>query len=154
MTPARHDTLTLTRDLKHSPSRVFAAFASPKARATWTPPDASLNMRFEASDVRPGGRELCVCGPGPAEGVTVENLFHAIEPDARIVSTEVIGMPGAPDAVSLITVVLQGTDSGTHLAITVQITDLGDGAVTPEVEGGWTAALANLEAYLAGDTSG
>ncbi|MEO1789483.1 MAG: SRPBCC domain-containing protein [Pseudomonadota bacterium] len=145
----KHGTFTLERSLAAAPARVWAAFAEAEARAIWGTPSPELNMTFSETDFRVGGRDLCICGPGPAEGVTVETHYHAIDPGHRIVSTELIGMPADPDGVSLVTVVMQPDGAGTALAVTVQSVSLGTEDSIAEIEGGWTAALGNLEAYLA-----
>lgn len=145
----RHGTVTLNRTLKAAPARVWAAFADPEARAAWSIPSPDLNMRFAEADFRVGGRDLCVCGPGPAEGVTVETVYHAIDPETRMVSTEVIGMPAAPGAASLVTVALAPVGEGTALAVTLQSVSLGTDDMLAEVRDGWEGALTNLDGYLA-----
>ncbi len=148
MKKARHDTHLFERTLSHPPERVFAAFADPEARAVWGPPTPEINMAFEAADFRPGGRDLCRCGPGPAEGVTVETYYHEIVQNRRIVFSEVIGMPGAPEGVSLVTTTLGPRDGGTDLAITLQLVGLGEADMAADLRGGWTASLDNLARYL------
>ncbi|MEL6645359.1 MAG: SRPBCC domain-containing protein [Pseudomonadota bacterium] len=145
----KHGTFTLERSLAAAPARVWAAFAEAEARAIWGIPDPALNMTFSGTDFRVGGRDLCLCGPGPAEGVTVETLYHAIDPGHRIVSTELIGMPADPDGASLVTVMMAPDGDGTALTVTVQSVSLGEDDSIAEIEGGWTAALGNLERYLA-----
>lgn len=145
----RHGTLTFDRTLNAAPSSVWAAFAEPEARATWGPPTPEINMAFKHADFRVGGRDLCVCGPGPAEGVTVETYYHAIDPETRIVFTEVIGMPAAPEGASLVTVALAAEGGGTALKITLQVVSLGEEDMLADLEGGWGSSLGNLEDYLA-----
>ncbi len=154
MTDTHHETLTLERQLAHPPATVFAAFQDPEARAIWSPPSPEMNMTFTETAFEVGGRDLCVCGAGPAEGVTVDTLYHAIETDTRIVFSEAIGMPGAPEAVSLVTVTMAPKASGTTLSVVIQITDLSGGSVVPEVKGGWTTSLGNLETYLGAQGTG
>ncbi|MEM1065482.1 MAG: SRPBCC domain-containing protein [Pseudomonadota bacterium] len=145
-----HATLTLERSLKAPPAKVWNAYADPDARSVWGVPSPDINMTFQEADFRAGGRDLCVCGPGPAEGVTVETLYHSIEHEARIVTTEIIGMPGAPDAVTLVTVQFAATANGTQLTVTIQATSLAGPEMEAELRGGWEAALANLAAYAEG----
>ncbi len=145
-----HATLTLERSLKASPAKVWNAYADPEARAVWGVPSPDINMSYQEADFRPGGRDLCVCGPGPAEGVTVEALYHAITPEAQIVSTEIIGMPGAPEAISLVTTQMAAADGGTQITVTIQVTSLAGPEMEAELRGGWEAALANLAAYAEG----
>lgn len=145
----RHATTVFDRTLNAPARRVFDAFAKAEARAIWAPPVPEINMVFEKADFRVGGRDLCRCGPGPAEGVTVETFYHAIDDGRRIVFTEVIGMPEAPEAVGLVTVEIAPQDDESNLTVTVQLTSVGAEDMTGEVESGWTSSLQNLERYLA-----
>ena len=144
----KHGTLTFERQLKKPPATVFKAFADPEARGVWSPPTPELNMTFSETDFRPGGRDLCVCGPGPAEGVTVETMYHAIVDGQQIVMTEIIGTPDGAETVALVTTEFAARGPGTDLRVTVQGVSLGDEDGLAEMEGGWTAALENLERYL------
>ena len=76
-------------------------------------------------------------------------MYHAIDPATRMVSTEVIGMPAAPGAASLVTVALAPAGEGTALAVTLQSVSLGTDDMLAEVRDGWEGALTNLDGYLA-----
>ncbi len=145
-----HDTLVLERTFKAAPEAVFNAFADPKARAVWGPPMPEINMSFKEADFREGGRDVCICGPGPAEGVTVETLYHAIAKPTRIVFTETISAPDQMEGASLVTVEVAVAGPGAALKVTLQVVSLGEENTVDEVHGGWTASLGNLERYLGG----
>lgn len=147
MTPFHHGTLSFERALNHDPHRVFAAFAEVDARAAWAPPSPDFAMTFRETDFRVGGRDICVCGPGPTEGVTVETLYHVIEQDRRILFTEVVGYPGAPEAVGLVSVELTLKQGATQMKVTVQLTGLSPDAER-DIGSGWAASIDNLERYL------
>ena len=148
MTPARQATLRFDRQIAHPATRVFGAFSDPEARAIWTPPTPDLNMGYAETDFRPGGKDLCICGPGPAEGIRVETYYHEIQPDRRIVSTETIGFEGAPEAVSLVTAEFTETGGATDLTVIIQVTNLSEEDMERELNEGWTASLENLARYL------
>ena len=80
--------------------------------------------------------------------MTVETLYHAIAPDARIVFTEVIGAPGDAGVVSLVTITFADAEAGTDLTVTLQSVSIGARDNTEDVRMGWTASLENLERYL------
>ncbi len=144
-----HDTHVLNRQFKATPEAVFAAFEDPKARAIWSPPTPEINLAFKEADFREGGRDLCICGPGPAEGVAVETFYHSIARPSRIVFTETISDPSQMAGASLVTVEISPDGGGAALKLTLQIVSLGEENMVDEVFGGWTASLGNLERYLA-----
>lgn len=143
------DTLRFDRRFSRAPTEVFAAFAETDARATWGPPTPDLGMHFTEADFRVGGRDLCVCGPGPAEGVEVLTLYHAITEPSLIVFTEILRVGGTPTSAALVTVDIAADGDGTALNLAVQISGFGDPDAIPEMTAGWTASLENLSAYLA-----
>lgn len=150
--PTHHATRSIERKLAASPERVFAAFSDPAARAVWSPPSPDLNMHYTEADFRVGGRDVWTCGPGPAEGTTVETTYHAIRPNRLILSTEAIGDGTQAMAVALVTVELADAAGACAVTVTLQAVDLAameDMDMIGEMEVGWAAALENLSLYLA-----
>lgn len=144
----RHETITFERRFRHPAARVYAALIDPDAREIWAPPSPDYNMTFTESDIRVGGREVCVCGPGEAEGVTVTSIYHALLPAQGLVFSESIGAPDEPATVSLVTVTLTEAAGETTLSATIQAADLSGGAMIDDMRGGWNASLDNLRRYL------
>lgn len=148
-----HDTHTLTRDLAAAPETVFAAFSDAKARGIWTYPSPDLNMAMTHADFREGGSDTSLCGPGPAEGVSVETLYHAITAPSAILSTEILRVPGSIECISLVTIQIAPQQSGSRISVTLQSTSPTDAANITEVQQGWMAALENLAEYLNSGTA-
>jgi len=49
-----HETITIERDFKAAPQRIFAAWASPKARAQWMVPNDQWESAEQGNDFRVG----------------------------------------------------------------------------------------------------
>ncbi len=147
--PHAHETHTLHRDLAADPATVFAAFSDAKARAIWTSPSPDLNMTLQQADFREGGRDLSICGPGPAEGVAVETHYHAITANSAILSTEILRMPGSIECISLVTIQIEPRGAASRISVTLQSASPSDAANIAEVQQGWQAALENLAGHLA-----
>jgi uncharacterized protein YndB with AHSA1/START domain len=134
-----HATFVIERTYDASPSRVFAAWADPEAKARWFgPPDDSAG-EFEL-DFRVGGREL---NRGKAPGgndYTYEATYQDIVPDERIVYAYEMHMNGTRISVSLSTVELKADGDGTRLVYTEQGAFL-DGHDTPAQREGGTGGL-------------
>jgi uncharacterized protein YndB with AHSA1/START domain len=135
-----HATFSLERVYSASPTRVFAAWADPDAKARWF---AGPNGEHEL-DFRVGGREI---NRGRHDGgpmMTFESRYQDIVPDERIVYTSALSAGSNLATVSLTTVELSPADGGTRLLLTEQGTFL-DGREEPgwreQGTGEWLDAL-------------
>jgi uncharacterized protein YndB with AHSA1/START domain len=149
-----HATFTVERSYPHSPERVFAAFADPAKKRRWFTPDESNNTikKFEL-DFRAGGREHVEIemGPGaPISGViTNDGVIHNVVPNQRFVSTYTMALDGRVFSITVLTIELLPTASGTDVVCTHQGTYL-EGADGPEMrKHGWTYLLESLHKSLA-----
>ena len=144
----KHETLTISRTINHSPARVFRAFTTNAELEKWSPPDAAMNMRIQEGTCEPGGRLVWVCGPGEAEGVrVVSDYFHLAEGETVLFS-EAVYMQDDVLSVALVTVSLSGSTT-TQLEITAQVSAL-DSSTAEGYSDGWNQALGNLDAFLSG----
>jgi uncharacterized protein YndB with AHSA1/START domain len=143
-----HATFVIERNYDASPSRVFAAWADPGAKARWFGPPDDSQGEFEL-DFRVGGRELNR-GKGPGGGdYAYEAIYRDIVPDERIVYSYDMHMNGTRISVSLSTVELKANGDGTRLTYTEQGAFL-DGLDTPaQREGGSGPLFDALEKELA-----
>jgi uncharacterized protein YndB with AHSA1/START domain len=113
-----HETFAVERTYDASPSRVFAAWADPEAKARWFgDPDSGVE-EFEL-DFRVGGREF---NRGMVEGnaYTYEARYQDIVPDERFVYAYDMHMGDQRISVSLGTVELSPEGEGTRLTYTEQ----------------------------------
>ena len=150
-----HDTFVIERAYPASPSRLFAAFASKKAKDAWG--DTGDIAEAEPStgpvefDFRVGGHERF---GNVYQGVsyTYDALYYDIVPGRRLVYSYEMYADGVRFSVSLATIEFVETDDGTTLTWTEQgaYLDGVDGPDAPRLrQGGTGEMLDGLAKYLA-----
>ncbi|MEP6566004.1 MAG: SRPBCC family protein [Mesorhizobium sp.] len=144
-----HATIVLERTYDASTARVFQALADPQARARWGTPSKNVELVYDKAGFRVGGLDVSRCGPHGNLIYQVETRYMDIEPERRIVSTEVVRKGLNRLSVSLITVELQAVGSSTRLVLTDQIAAFGGKDMIAGSEAGFSAALTNLAAEFA-----
>jgi uncharacterized protein YndB with AHSA1/START domain len=122
----KYATFTLDRTYAAAPSRVFAAWADPAAKARWF---AGASGEHEL-DFRVGGREVSSGRPGDGPWLTFESHYHDIVPDERIVYSSTMSAETDVTTVSITTVEFVADGDGTRLILTQQGTFL-DGHEEP-----------------------
>jgi uncharacterized protein YndB with AHSA1/START domain len=133
-----HATFVLERIYEASPAQVFAAWATPAAKARWFGP-AEETGEYEL-DFQVGGREVNR-GSGPDGDVyTYDARYQDIVPDERIVYTYDMHRDETRISVSLATVELRPEGAGTLLVFTEQGAFL-DGQDAPDLREQGTGSL-------------
>lgn len=126
-----HATFVLERDYAAPIERVWAAFADPEVKLKWFGPDEIEDAEI-SEDFRVGGIAV---NNGTMDGRLSE--FRAVYTDIvdreRIVYSYDMWDDGVHASTSITTVVLEATDSGTHLTFTEQGVHL-DGVHGPGAE--------------------
>jgi uncharacterized protein YndB with AHSA1/START domain len=130
---AKHSTFVIERSYKHSPARVFAAWAGRAAKADWFP-------KADEFDFRVGGREFNRGGPPGGPVYTFNACYQEIVADRRIVYSYTMDMEARRISVSVTTVEFESADSGTRLIYTEQGAFLDD-LDTPELREHGTKVL-------------
>ena len=146
----QHATFTIERIYDAAPARVFAAWATPEAKARWFFCDDSWTSSGHELDFRVGGRERLDSRPPGGPVHAFEARYLDIVPDARIVYAYDLSIGEARISVSLTTVELASAGGGTKLTFTEQVAFL-DGYVDPEGREraeGTRIGLDNLEKEL------
>lgn len=141
-------TFTLTRDLKHSPERVFAAWSDPVAKAAWFSGPQDWESGPGQMDFRVGGKELSQAGPKDGPWHVMEAVYHNIIPNERIIWSFSMHVGGVLLTVSLATLQLIKTDFGTRLSLTEQLVFLDGCDHIANREEGTNIMLDMLEASL------
>lgn len=116
-----HNTFTITRVYEAPPSRVFAAFADPKAKAKWfgAPPDW-VDVK-QSVEFRVGGREHSSARDSSGVRHVFDSIYYDIVPDARIVYAYDMHLDEQRISVSLTTIDLKAEAGGrTTLTFTEQ----------------------------------
>ena len=115
-----HHTFSIERRYKARPSRVFAAWSSPQAKAAWFfGPEESSRDPLEL-DFRVGGKEHASGVSKDGTRHTYDALYLDIVPDERFVLTFWMNLDGAPISASLQTVTFAREGAGTLLTFTEQ----------------------------------
>lgn len=149
-----HATIVLERVYDASPARVFQALADPLARARWGTPSKNVELVYDKTDFRVGGLDVSRCGPRGSLIYRVETRYVDIEPEQRIVSTEVVCEGWSRLSVSLITVELHPEGASTRLVLTDQIAAFGGKDMIAGSQAGFNAALDNLGSEFTAETVG
>jgi uncharacterized protein YndB with AHSA1/START domain len=144
-----HATIVVEKTYDASAARVFQALRDPEARKQWGPPNDRIEIVFEATDFRVGGREISWCGLRGAANFRVETVYCDIVEASRLIFVETVEDAGVRLAVSLITFALTPDGGRTRLTLTDQIAGLDGSDMVSGSETGWGASLQNLAAYLA-----
>ena len=144
---AQHGTIRLERRYKASPTRVFAAWAEPKARAKWDVPGRWV-IAEQIFDFREGGREVKRFGPKGDPRLVADTLYLDIVPNERIVLTYEMHMDKTRISVSLGTTEFKPAGQGTRLVYTEQAVYLDGHDDAGAREHGTRALFDNLEAAL------
>jgi uncharacterized protein YndB with AHSA1/START domain len=115
-----HTTFVIERTYPARPDRVFAAFADPEIKQRWFagPPEWGTGER--EMEFRVGGRETNRGGPPGGPIHAFEAQYYDIVPDQRIIFGYDMHLDDTRISVSLATVELTPSGSGTRLKFTEQ----------------------------------
>jgi uncharacterized protein YndB with AHSA1/START domain len=144
----QHATFVIDRVYAAPPARVFAAWATPEAKARWYFCNPDWVQGAHELDFRVGGRERLVSGPAGGTKHIFAAYYHDIVPDERIVYSYDMHLDDTRISVSLATIELRPAPKGTRLVFTEQLLILDGHGDVGEREHGTRAGLANLETHL------
>jgi len=144
----KHANFTIKRFLPASPERVFRAFATPEAKASWFAGPAEWKKAPHELDFRVGGRETVAGGSPEGPLHRFEGVYENIVPNERIVYTYKMFMDDLHMSVSLATFEFNAHMSGTELIFTEQVAFLDDRDSVESRREGTESLLKNLAEYL------
>jgi uncharacterized protein YndB with AHSA1/START domain len=143
-----HGTITVERTLDAPVSRVYAAYADPKARQSWGAPSDTATFTYEQADFRVGGRDLARCGPKEDPRFRVEARYVDIVRERRVVATETIREIERLLATNITTVELSPEGERTHVKVTVQVTSFVGPDMIKHTRAGHEGSLASMARYV------
>jgi uncharacterized protein YndB with AHSA1/START domain len=115
-----HATFVVERTYDAAPSRVFAAWADPVAKAHWFSGPEEWESSEHEFDFRIGGREINRGGPPGGPVHTFEGRYYDIMPNERIIYSYDMHLDEMRISVSLATVEFRPAGAGTRLIFTEQ----------------------------------
>jgi uncharacterized protein YndB with AHSA1/START domain len=136
--------LTLRRQLKAAPEKVFAAWTKPEALKAWFGPSDEMKILIAETDPRPGGRYRIVMQRPGEEEHRVGGTYKEIVPNRRLVFSW--AWESTPGRESVVTVELAPKDGGTLLTLTHA--QFFDEPARDRHQEGWTGCLDRLERKL------
>ena len=136
-------TLTFTRQVAAPVATLWQVWTAPAARAIWSAPAPSITVDWLEADTRVGGREVSLCKVDGQPDIRCDAGWLVLQPDRRCVSFEVISSEGVSRSAALVTADLAATGDGSCLAVTVQLSSLGEDMAAGYRQG-FDAGLANL----------
>lgn len=144
-----HDSWAIEREYPHPLHRVFAAWADPTLKVRWFDLSEAADPDYQG-DFRVGGTETFRTRARPV--FTYAAQYCDIVENERIVTTYEMSMDGQRTSVSVATVELRATATGTHLVYTEQGAYL-DGLDSAESRGTGTASQLDRLATVLGEQS-
>jgi uncharacterized protein YndB with AHSA1/START domain len=137
--------LTLKRQIKASPARIFKAWTDPSKMVHWWGPHETVDGSVTAEvDLRIGGSFRVSFSTPDGQTHEASGEFREIVPDERLVYTWI--WTREPDQKTLMTITLRGEEGGTMLTLTHA--QLADEAARVSHEKGWLGVIDRLERFV------
>lgn len=120
-TPATFGSFTISRLLKASPERVWAAWATPEGRAAWfVAPSGDWEQVERAFDFCVGGRDVLIGKWKSGQVTHFDSVYRDIVPHQRIVYVYDMRLNDKKISVSVATIEIRPEDGGTRMVVTEQ----------------------------------
>ena len=137
--------LTIVRQFKAAPEKVWRALTQPEALKQWMAPDDAFQIPVAEADLRVGGRYHIVMKSLDGEEHDVSGVYRVVEPNRKLAYTW--AWKSTPERESLVTFELRAAGGGT--ALTLKHEQFADEEARDKHQHGWTGCLARLEKLVA-----
>ena len=135
--------LTLKRQMKASPARIFKAWTDPAKLVHWWGPHDTEEGSVEAeTDLRVGGAYRIRFKTTDGRQHDASGVYREVVPNETLVMT----WAWLEGEQTLLTVTLRGEEGGTMLTLTHA--DLADDAAVATHNAGWSGAIDKLERFV------
>jgi uncharacterized protein YndB with AHSA1/START domain len=138
--------LTIKRNLKAPPAKIFAAWTDPAKLALWFKSDAETEVLSTDVDARPGGRYAITIRRGDGEHKQISGVFREVVPNKKLSFSWAGACDGKPGPESLVTVLIEPDGAGSLLTLIHE--QFVDEETRDRHNQGWNGVLDNLEHYL------
>lgn len=142
---ARFTTLTFTRQVAAPAATLWQVWTAPAARAVWSAPSPAVTVDYLEADPRVGGREISICRVDGQPDIRCDSGWLVMQPAQRSITSEVLSSDGVTRSAALVTADLTPRGDGSDLAVTVQLSSLGEDMAAGYRQG-FGAGLDNLAA--------
>jgi len=142
---ARFTTLTFTRQVAAPAATLWQVWTAPAARAVWSAPSPTVTVDYLEADPRVGGREISICRVDGQPDIRCDSGWLVMQPAQRSITSEVLSSDGVTRSAALVTADLTPRGDGSDLAVTVQLSSLGEDMAAGYRQG-FGAGLDNLAA--------
>lgn len=136
--------LTIVRNLKGTPEKVWRALTHPEALKQWMAPSDAYTITLAETDLRVSGRYRIIMKSAEGEH-DVSGVYREITPNKKLVYTW--AWKSTPERESLVTFELRAAGGGTEL--TLKHEQFTDAEARDMHEQGWNGCIARLERLLA-----
>lgn len=141
------DTILITREFNAPKQLVWKAYTTPELIKRWWAGDKG-KVDIAEVDLRVGGKWRYVMTANGGFEVAFRGEYREIEPDDRLVNTEIFeGIPDPDDHAGLVTVTLTEKDGRTSMEMVCQYRDKTDrdAVIDSGMEGGMQESMDALE---------
>lgn len=143
--PTQHE-LTVTRDIKASRAKVFAAWTDPRLAAIWWAPQDCTLVSCEM-DVRPGGHWKRAMRVPDGTVITKHGVYREVAPpDVLSFTYTTEYASGDADPITLVTVTLSEIEGGTR--VTLRHANFETQMSCDSHHGGWASALERFANFV------
>ncbi len=149
MTQTTHATFVIERAYKHSPAKVFAAWADAKAKRAWFAGGDAWEILSFSFDFREGGKEIYSFKSVNAPDILGnDTTFNDIKPNERLIFTYAMDRNGIRFSVSLACVDIITAGAGSRVIYTEHGIFFDGAKAAAMREAGCSHMLEKLNAYL------